>query len=92
MDSAVAEVIDRVVGGFQRVAAGVEHDFALTREGHEADQVGVGADEVGGESDFAEYQRHGRERHGAAVTHQVVLADQLDILPDHVYNITGTLL
>ena len=47
-DSAVAKVVDRVVGGFQRVAAGVERDFALTCERDEAGQVGVGADEVGG--------------------------------------------
>ena len=46
MNPPMAEVIDRVAGGLQRVAAGAEHDFALTGEGHQAGQVGVGADEV----------------------------------------------
>ena len=34
-DPAVAEVIDGVVGGFQRMAAGMERHLALVREGRQ---------------------------------------------------------
>ena len=78
MDSAVPDIVDRVV----ELPAGsgwVEHDFALTRERYEAGRVGVGADELGGDANFAKYQLHDREPHDAAVVGQVVVAR--DVFP-----------
>jgi len=66
--------IDGVVGRCKRIAARVQRHLALVREGHQVGQVGIGADEVGGDGDLAENHRHGGERHGAAVAHQVVRA------------------
>jgi hypothetical protein len=53
MDSAVAEVVDRVAGGCQRVTGGVKHDLRLAGEGDETGEIGVGADEIRRDRDLA---------------------------------------
>ena len=58
-DPAVAKVLDGVVGGFQGVAGGAEHDLALAGEGDEAAQIGVGADEVSDDGDFSQDELEG---------------------------------
>ena len=52
-DPAVAKVVDGIVGGVQGVAGGVERDFALAGQGDQIGQIGVGADEVTDDGDFA---------------------------------------
>jgi hypothetical protein len=52
-DPAVAEVVDRVAGGCQRVTGGVKHDLPLVGEGDETGEIGVGADEIRRDRDFA---------------------------------------
>jgi len=74
VDPAVAQVLNRVAGGFQRVGAGVELDLALAGEGYQAGQIGAGADEIRHDADFAQDQRHGRESYRAAIANHVVRA------------------
>jgi hypothetical protein len=58
-DAAVAEVADRIIGGFQPVPGGAEHDFAVSGEHNQVLKVGAGVDEVADDRDLAEHEPHG---------------------------------
>ena len=58
-DAAAAEVADRIIGGFQPVPGGAEHDFAVSGEHNQVLKVGAGVDEVAGDRDLAEHEPHG---------------------------------
>ena len=98
MDPAVAQVLDRVAGGFQRVGAGAELDLALAGQDDEAGQIGAGADEIRHDADFAQDQWHGGERYRATVADQVVRASRAQhrhgvtdrgVFPDEVEDRVG---
>src|ERR671935_3301920 len=46
VQTAGVQIGDGVVGGVERIGAGVQGHFALGRQGHQLGQVVVGADEV----------------------------------------------
>src|SRR6266550_8773455 len=83
-DPALTEVIDCVAGGFQGVAGAVKRDLPLARKGDEAGEIGVGADEVRRDRDFAQHERQGGKRHRPAVADQVIRAPRAQ----HRYGVT----